>query len=586
MSLVAGSVVAKFKSDITELKSGISQAKNQVSSLSSGFGKLNGTLQGFGSAFFSLPALIGGVGFGAMAVDVLKAGASFTRLEGTLKTVAKNVGLTSDELQGMRKDLEDANLWGSTATETMLTFVQSGLGSMTDMKKFTLMAKDFSASIGVSSEQGVKDFTKAIGTLRPELLENYRIQLNLNEVYGEEADRLGKKVVNMTAQEKRLALLNRIYKEHGATVDGVYKDTYDTAGKAISSIQDFMGALKGYIGQIFEPALKEVAVSLRNKIKDLTVWFRDNQDTVKEWGDKVKGFILSVAQGIGVMISFFAQHKEFIIGFFGVIVLSIGAFVASFLIAHAVAIAIIVGLSVAIGLFYRMWTENWGGIQEKTQAVIEFIKGIVDAFKAWWQKYGEDIAKITSGVWTVIWNIIKMFVDNILSTLKFLWQIVTGDWSGAWETMKGMSERGRGYIVNIFNGMKEAVIGSIGAIGTYFTSKFTDMWNKAKEIAEKIRHAISSAFDKDKRNSPSIADRLREVVDFSEKALKGIMIPQFSSEIADNIRGMAGNFQLAGGGFEPVGAKVINQYITADLKDGLDVDTLADRLAFKYRNEN
>jgi len=583
MSLVAGSVIAKFKSDITELKSGISQAKNQVGILSSGFGKLNGTLQGFGSAFFSLPALIGGVGFGALATDVIKAGASFTRLEATLKTVAKNVGLTSEEIQGMRTDLEDANLWGATATETMLTFVQSGLGKMTDMKKFTLMAKDFSASIGVSSEQGVKDLTKAIGTLRPELLEQYRIQLNLNEVYGKEADRIGKKVVDMTAQEKRLALLNRLYEEHENTVKGVYTDTYDTAGKAISSIQDFMGALKGYIGQIFEPALKEVAVSLRNKMKDLTVWFRENQDTVREWGDKVKEFLLKVVGGVASIVSFFAKHKEFIIGFFGVIVLSIGAFVASFIVAHAIAIGIIVGLSALLGIFYRAWRDNWGGIQEKTRAVIDFIKVLIDGFKNFWKKYGEDITRITSGAWKVIWNIIKMTVDQILSTLKFLWQIVTGDWKGAWETMKGLSERGRGYIVNIFTGMKDMVVGAISAIGTHFTSKFTEMWNKAKEIAEKIRHAISSAFDKDKRNSPSIADRLREVVDFSEKTLRGVMIPQFSSQIADNIRGVAGGFQL--GSFEPSGAKVVNQYINAEVKDSLDVDTLADRLAFKYRNE-
>jgi phage-related protein len=583
MSLVAGSVIAKFKADVSEMKSGISQAKTEVGGLKAGFGKLNGTLQSFGSAFFSLPALIGGIGMGALAVDTLKAGAQFTRLEGTLKTVARNVGLTSDELQGMRKDLEDANLWGATATETMLTFVQSGLGSMTDMKKFTLMAKDYSASIGVSSEQGVKAFTKAIGTLRPELLEQFRIQLNLNEVYGEEADRLGKKVVNMTAQEKRLALLNRLYKEHEGTVKGVYTDTYDTAGKAMSSIQDFMGALKGYIGQIFEPALKEVAVLARNKIKEITVWFRDNQDKIAEWAEKAKEATTKFVAGLITVVKFLGEHKEFIIGFFGVIVLSIGAFVVAFVVAHGVAIAIIAGLSVAIGLFYRMWTENWGGIQEKTRAVVDFMKRMFDAFKSWWDRYGDDITKIAKGAWQAIWNTIKYFVDTIISTIKFMWQIVTGDWKGAWETMKGLSERGKGYLVNIFKGLKSVVEGVISGIASYFTNKLNEMWNKAKEIADKIRSAIASAFDKDKRNSPSIADRLKEIVDFSQKTLSGVQIPQFSADIADGIRGVAGSLQL--GNVQPAGARIVNQYINAEIKDTLDVDTLAERMAFKFRNE-
>jgi phage-related protein len=583
MSLVAGAVIAKFKADVSEMKSGISQAKTEVGSLKNGFGKLNGTLQSFGSAFFSLPALIGGIGMGALAVDTLKAGAQFTRLEGTLKTVAKNVGLTSDEIKGMKQDLEDANLWGATATETLLTFVQSGLGSMTDMKKFTLMAKDYSASIGVSSEQGVKAFTKAIGTLRPELLEQFRIQLNLNEVYGEEADRLGKKVVNMTAQEKRLALLNRLYKEHESTVKGVYVDTYDTAGKAISSIQDFMGALKGYIGQIFEPALQELAVMARNKIKDLTVWFKENQDKVAEWAESAKEATKKFVAGFMTVVKFLIEHKEIIVGFFAVVALSIGAFVVAFLVAHATAIAIIAGLTALIAVFYKAWTENWGGIQEKTRAVVDFLKRMFDAFKQWWDRYGDDITKITKGAWQAIWNIIKYFVDSIISTIKFLWQIVTGDWKGAWETMKRLSERGKGYIGNIFKGLKDVVVGAISGIATYFTEKFEEMWNKAKDIAKKIREAIASAFDKDKRNSPSIADRLREIVDFSQKTLSGVQIPQFSADIADGIRGVAGSLQL--NSLQPAGAKVVNQYINAEIKDAMDVDTLAERMAFKFRNE-
>ena len=73
-----------------------------------------------------------------------------------------------------------------------------------------------------------------------------------------------------------MALLNRIYKE-GASVQGVYNDTYTTSGKNLLSLKDAMSTITQYVGSIFEPALAVVTNSLVKLSKQAVDYYENNK---------------------------------------------------------------------------------------------------------------------------------------------------------------------------------------------------------------------------------------------------------------------------------------------------------------------
>lgn len=91
-----------------------------------------------------------------------------------------------------------------------------------------------------------------------------------------------------------------------------------------------------------------------------------------------------------------------------------------------------------------------------------------------------------------------------------------------WDAIKAKALEFTGYLRGRWEQMKSDASSAFNALYDNSIGKLTALWDKAKEYAEKIRHAISSAFDKDKKNSPSIADRLNEMTSFAQQSLAGL----------------------------------------------------------------
>ena len=609
MSLVAGNVVAKFTANTDGLKKGVNDAKGLVGGLSKGISSVQGGLTTLGSKFFTLGGAIAGIGMGALALDTLKAGATFEMLEKTLDTVAKNTGTSREELEAMRNELRSVNTQGSKATETMITFIRSGLAGQVDFQKFVGTVKDFGASVGVSSDQAIQDITKSLITLRPELLETYGIQFNLNQVYGEYAKGLGKTVVELTATEKRQATLNEIFRQ-GKDVAGVYAETYNTAGKNLLSIRDRLRELKEYIGNAFNPAFREFTNFIQSSLKEAVSFFQDNQESIKAFGEQASRVAIMIVSGFKTLITFLINNKEIIIAFFIVIGIALASFVATWVIANASIIAIVTVLTLLIAGLLKAWNTNFLGIRDITQNVVNAITGfwndhkeqfiaIWEGIKAyiqlvianiseWWAMYGENIKAILSSALSIIGALFQYWFTTIINIVKFFVAVFQGDWQGAWESVKAIAQAGNKFIEAIFNALLNIITNLLQMIYTRMTNKFTEMWNKAKEMAKKIRDAISGAFNIDKRNSPSIRDRLEDIVNTSNDMLQKVVVPNYSAQISSALAGVSNTIDLTGtlnNSNDRAGNTVINN-INATLNDGLDVDTLADRLAFNFRNTN
>jgi TP901 family phage tail tape measure protein len=104
--------------------------------------------------------------------------------------------------------------------------------------------------------------------------------------------------------------------------------------------------------------------------------------------DRFNSFVASVSQIITVVSSFVSEHSEALKGaLIGIGAVLAGAAIAAGIAAIGSAIAALASpigiVIVAAGLIGAAWAENWGGIREKTQAVVEFLTPHFENLKTW-----------------------------------------------------------------------------------------------------------------------------------------------------------------------------------------------------------
>jgi hypothetical protein len=112
----------------------------------------------------------------------------------------------------------------------------------------------------------------------------------------------------------------------------------------------------------------------------------------------------------------------------GAIIGVIGAIMAPVLIVIAVIAALI-----AIGyLLYQAWTNNWGGIQEKTQSVIDFVKALIAGGLQFIQDLTSGKLGWMSQYWNNVWTMILTVVNTVIANIQLYVQAFQAAMSGDW----------------------------------------------------------------------------------------------------------------------------------------------------------
>ena len=179
----------------------------------------------------------------------------------------------------------------------------------------------------------------------------------------------------------------------------------------------------------------------------------------------------------------------------------------------------------ALTLLYIAWTEDWGGIQEKAQAVWdslqpffqwlgEQVQGMVTFWNENIQPWIEEIAPLVKGAidtlvghitsfvainqekinlildglkgaWEVIKAVVKVGWELVSGIIKTGLQILNGDWKGAWETIKET-------FANVWNAVWELLQTVWNEIKKYWAEALDYMINVGKNLVESLWNGISS----------------------------------------------------------------------------------------------
>ncbi len=237
-------------------------------------------------------------------------------------------------------------------------------------------------------------------------------------------------------------------------------------------------------------------------------------------------------------------------------------------------IAIIVALALA-------WTNNWGGIREKTAAAVGYIQAIITmAFNGvrnfiqahsaeinqmlgsawatiqivvtlivvplvnmikgklaeaatWIALHGDIIKGFFEGAWNVITGVIQLAANVIMLVVRVFLAAIQGDWKGVWDAIKDFTVGALDALAKIVGGVFQ--LGANIVLGLV-----SGLWSKANDVANALNWIVNDAIGSVKR-ALGIASPSTVAMGWGENTMRGFAtgIKRFGGLPSIELKGVA-----------------------------------------------
>lgn len=141
-----------------------------------------------------------------------------------------------------------------------------------------------------------------------------------------------------------------------------------------------------------------------------------------------------------------------------------------------------------LGKVVGWFQANWPLIQRTVQVVMGAIQSVVmtvtDAVSTVMRQNGIDLMAIVQGAWEIVATIVDTVLMTMLDQITLVMQVITGDWEGAHDTMRRISERAR-----------DAILRIVGILSSGLQSAFTAMTGNVQRTWDTWTAAILAAVD-------------------------------------------------------------------------------------------
>ena len=304
--------------------------------------------------------------------------------------------------------------------------------------------------------------------------------LQAGQPFGEAAMRLQELGI-MTPQVRTAMEEMQAAGEDGTAIWGTYQGALGSfTGAMEMQSQSWTGltsTIKDQLSMLAADTLKPFFELLKTGLSSLATWLAspEVQAGIQRLAEGLKTLIVSVTEFVtNSIIPFVQEHGPAIKAALIAIAVALGGLLIVGAISAAITIALnpIVLIFAAIGaaaaLLKTAWDNNWGGIQEKTRAVIDFlrpfiegaiaaIKANIEAFltgvKAFWDAHGEAIVDTAKKAWELIKGLIEGVIKHIKLIIDAFRLAFEGDWEGLGKKIFEIWKNAWDTVVNFLRGL-------------------------------------------------------------------------------------------------------------------------------------
>lgn len=369
--------------------------------------------------------------------------------------------------------------------------------------------------------------TNADGTMKPlgEVMNNLREKLGgLSEA---EQAQAAATLFGQEAMSGMLAIINASDSDYQSLTDSIYNADGAAQQMADTMLNNLSGqltllksALEGLaiqFGEILMPYIKQFVGWLQSLVQKLQEMTPEQKEQIVKWAafaaaiGPVLVVVGKLVTGIGGVISAFGKIPA-IISSAKAAFTAIGAAIGGI---SAPVVAVVAIIGVLIAAFVNLWKTNekfrnnlkkiWNQIKKTFD---KFTKGIVDrlnqlgfnfkditeVISAIWKGFCDLLAPYFEGVFQYIADTFEVIVNVILGVLDVFISIFKGDWTGAWNAIKGIFISIWTYIKDWFSNILNTIKGIFNVVLGWFGTSWEECWNGIKTFFEGIWNGIVSFF--------------------------------------------------------------------------------------------
>ena len=264
----------------------VDNASSEMKKVSKALNGMSTDVEQTSSSFGSMAkaVTVGNLAYGVIAGTVsklasglsglIKESISLTGQLGQSKAVIYKLGennnWTKKQIDSLVKSIRDENKDMLTSIELTKTAIMT---NMSEKQALEIVARgrDVAAASNRNSNDAIKAMMQAVVKLRPELLSEYGIEMNLVKVYKDASSQLGIKTSELTYAQKTHAMYNAIIGE-ATRMEGSYTEAMGSWYKMSNSVKDGIVSLKLVLGDMLDNAMKPMIEYVYKSIKSFKEW--------------------------------------------------------------------------------------------------------------------------------------------------------------------------------------------------------------------------------------------------------------------------------------------------------------------------
>jgi TP901 family phage tail tape measure protein len=439
----------------------------------------------------------------ASAIDVHDFGFSLS----AAGAVASTVGLSFEDTSTAIAVLGQAGLKGSdagTSLKTMLLNLNpSSKAAQTEMQKLGIITADGANKFfdAAGNVKGMSEVAQVLQDSMQGLTKEQQINA-LQTAFGTDAIRAAAIMAKAGA-----AGFDTMADSMGkVTAQAVATERLNNLAGSFEQLKGSLETAAITVGMAFLPALKDLTDAVTSLVNDALPSLQSGteaaSETFKAWLPTIEAVVKmlwdnrSVIEAVVVAIGTFVlittvigwvtaavtafQTLSTVLGLVAIGFESLG--VIGGIAALLNPVTLIVGaIALAVGALYLAWVNDWGGIQEKTQAVIDFIVPYVQAALAtvegFWRDHGAQVLSLLQIAWSAVETYIGTELAVIFGVIKAAMQVFSGDWSGAWDTAKTTVQTAMDGIATLVGLAFDALNVLTDGKFTVLLTSYVDGWN-------------------------------------------------------------------------------------------------------------
>ncbi len=507
----AATIVTKLVLEDAGYDSGMSKAQTKTNSFHSNFMNkmkdLGSRMAGIGGMLAKAALVAGTVAIVALGNELYRsvdAAAQAQEVQAQLNAVLESTGgvagVTADQVNeladkfsGLTKFEDEAIISGENM---LLTFTNIGKDIFPQVTETML---DMSQALGQDLTASAMQLGKALN----DPIQGVSALRRVGVAFTEEQEKMIKSLVESgNLQEAQTMILQELQKEFGGSAEAAGK----TFAGQLTILQNKLGNIRESIGTKLLPVLMQLATTFSDYLNQPEVqkFIEDAGTALADFAEtaisKLPDVFKTIQQGFGWL----QDNKGVIVAVLAVLTASMVAFAWSTIAASLPIILVMAAIGLAAYVLYEAWTNNWGGIQEKTAAFWAWLQPVLQGiwnwlsvnipvaiqnFQTWWSNTLPVIMEVWSAI-TDAWDAGMQFIEDLTSgKLGAISEI----WSNTTSFIQDYISRGFANIKMIFAAFKAAFSGDWRTFGLLLGQIWRNTWDGLLSMVRTAGSNIKSA---------------------------------------------------------------------------------------------